>query len=121
MEVGKIIPIPKPNKPMDQAKSYGPISLLSPVAKLVEKLIHPILVKHLKPKDHQHGFLTGYSNITALHTVTNHIQQGLNRKRSNHRSVLVALDLTSAFDTVNLGVLINQVCDSSLPPLSQGG
>ena len=36
-KVGRVIPLPKPGLEPEQKKSYRPISLLSPVAKLVEK------------------------------------------------------------------------------------
>ena len=40
-KVGRVIPLPKPCKDPEQAKNYRPIALISPVAKLVEKLILP--------------------------------------------------------------------------------
>ena len=36
-KVGRVIPLPEPGLDPEQKKSYRPISLLSPVAKLVEK------------------------------------------------------------------------------------
>ena len=38
-KVGKIIPLLKPRKDAELSKSYRPIALLSPVAKLAEKLL----------------------------------------------------------------------------------
>lgn len=114
-KIGRVIPLLKPNKPVDQAKSFRPISLLSPSAKLFESLLLPILKTHLPLAEHQHGFRIGYSTTTALHVITNHILRGLNRRRPNHRTVMVALDLSRAFDTVSHSVLLQDLLTSTLP------
>ena len=46
-KIGRIIPILKPNKSQEQSKSYRPIALLSPLAKLMEKLVLGVLTEHL--------------------------------------------------------------------------
>ena len=51
-----IIAIPKPSKPVSCSSSYRPISLLSPVAKVLERLLLPTLNDHLRLTDSQHGF-----------------------------------------------------------------
>lgn len=71
-----------------KAKSYHPISLLSLVATFDEKLIHPLHVHTLGLKTTNPASAMA-NNLTALHTITNDIQQGLNRRRHNHRSVMV--------------------------------
>ena len=43
-----IVPILKPDKPPDEAKSYRPIALTSCLAKLVERLVVTRLVYHLE-------------------------------------------------------------------------
>lgn len=105
----------RPNKPADTAKSYRPISLLSQVAKLLESLLLPNLACQLKFADHQHGFRKGHSTTTALHIILDAIQHGLNQRKPNQRSVLVALDLSSAFDTVSHSVLLQDILNSSIP------
>ena len=55
----KIIPILKPNKDPHKGQSYRPISLLSPIAKLLEKIILPYITDNYLPNvQHQHGFKT---------------------------------------------------------------
>ena len=100
-KVGRIIPILKPGKPANQSKSYRSIALLSPVAMLLERLLIPHLQKHLPLADHQHGFRKGRSTITALNCIVHNISTGLNRPKQCERTMLVALDLTSAFNTVD--------------------
>ena len=99
-KIGRIIPILKPNKSPDQSTYYRPISLLSPLAKLMEKRVLGTLTEHLQLAEHQHGFRRMHSTTTALHAIHDHIQRGPNEKRSNKRTV-IALDLSRSFDTVN--------------------
>ena len=108
-KVGRIIPLPKPGKPSDEGPSYRPISLLSPAAKLLEKIILPTLQNAITLKDHQHGFRKNRSTLTALQDITDHIKQGLNKKKPVDRTILVAIDLSRAFDTVNHEILIKDI------------
>ena len=105
-KTGKIIPLLKPNKPIDEAKSYRPISLLSPAAKILEKLILPDLTAAVNLQDHQHGFQPEHSTVTALSEDHHHIASGLNMKKPCNRTILVALDLSRAFDTVDHELLL---------------
>ena len=100
-KVGRIIPLLKPGKPADQGTSYRPISLLSPLAKTLEAIILVPLNQSFTPAPHQHGFMKGRGTVTALQEITQHITEGLNRKKPSHRTVLVAVDLSKAFDTVD--------------------
>ena len=80
-KLAKIIPIQKPNKDPKTGTSYRPISLLSPIAKCLEKAILPTLTQHLPSKDFQHGFKSKYSTVTALQNITNTIAKGFNQKQ----------------------------------------
>lgn len=108
-KISKIVPLLKPNKPVDKSNSYRPISLLSPVIKIYEALILKILENHIRPSDHQHGFCKNRSTTTALHQITHHIQCGLNDNIPHQRSVLVALNLSPAFDTVSHSILLKDI------------
>ncbi|KAL1447470.1 hypothetical protein WDU94_012425 [Cyamophila willieti] len=114
-KVSKVIPLLKPGKSADFSKSYRPISLLSPVIKIFEALILGILKEHLELADHQHGFRKNRSTTTALHHITDYIQRGLNERRPNKRTILVALDLSRAFDTVCHSILLKDILESNLP------
>ena len=50
-----------------------------------------------------------HSTTTALHNINNTIIQGTNRKAPPQRTVVVALDMSKAFDTVNIHKLIHQL------------
>ena len=108
-KMGKIIPLLKPGKPMDDSVSYRQITLLSPSAKILEKCLLPFIETAAPLKDHQHGFRQQRSTVTALTSITNHIAKGLNQKKPANRTVLVALDLSKAFDTVSHEILLSDI------------
>ena len=95
--------------------SYRPLTILSPVVKVLESLILPTLRQVFPLADHQHGFRSSHSTAAALCEVTTAKADGLNNKRPYHRTVVVALDLTKAFDTVSRSKLLQDVYDSTLP------
>ena len=51
-----IVPIPKPNKDIDKGISYRPISLLSVIAKRLEKSLLPYITANIPDTPTQHGF-----------------------------------------------------------------
>ena len=115
-KTSNIIPLAKPGKDPGQASSYRPISLLCPAAKVVERLLLPSISEHLPPTNHQHGFRPNHSTTSALTNLTTHITSGFNQKRPPHRTVMVAIDLTKAFDSVDHLSMIDILLRSSLPP-----
>ena len=102
-KISLVIPIPKPDKYSSQGTSYRPISLLYPAAKVLEALI-------------LHGFRPRHSTTSSLLQLTIDIETGFNQRKPPHRTVCVAIDLTSAFDTVSHDTLISKIAGSSLPP-----
>ena len=114
-KLAKIIPIHKPNKPINVGTSYRPISLLSPIAKTLEKAILPYITDNIENKAEQHGFKKQHSTTTALHHINNTITSGFNKTRPPKRTVVVALDMSKAFDTVNITTLIDKVTRTNIP------
>ena len=72
-KIASIVPIPKSGDKSDPS-NYRPISLLSIVSKLLEKIVYAILWDHLLEhspiSDRQWGFQRGKSTTTALLSAT---------------------------------------------------
>lgn len=96
-----VIVFPKPGKPKHDPSSYRPISLLSGVSKLFEKLIHVRLQAFFDSANllpaHQFGFRAKYSTTLQLQRLTELIVNGFETKRFTSA---VSLDVSAAFDTV---------------------
>ena len=93
---------------------HRPITLLPPVLKILESLILPAFQETIQLADHQHGFRAGRCTTTALCKIVVQIANGLNMKRPNDRSILVALDLSKAFDMVSHDKLLDDVFNTTL-------
>ena len=113
-KTGRIIPLIKPGKPSDKGPSFRPISLLSPLAKILESVLLPLISQAVVLEDHQHGFRKGKSTTTALHTINEHITNGLNSKIPANRTISVAIDLSRAFDTVDHDLLLKDINELDL-------
>ena len=105
----RIIALLKPGKPTDQGSSHRPISLLSPPAKILESILLPEITEAINLPRHQHGFRKCHSTATALHEISTHITDGLNKKQPVDRTVAVAIDLSKAFDTVDHDLLMEDI------------
>lgn len=106
-KVAEVIVIPKAGKPLDLASSYRPISLLSTIGKLFERLYLKRLVPLIEERkiipSHQFGFRSSHSTIEQIHRFTDEIEKGLEEKQI---CSAVFLDVAQAFDRVwHLGLL----------------
>ena len=110
-----IVPLLKPGKPSDESNSYRPVSLLCPAIKILERLILPTLTETLPVPDFQHGFRKMHSTVTALNEFTEDVASGFNQLRPPKRTVLLQLDLSKAFDMVNIDKLLDDLNHSNLP------
>ena len=91
--------IPKPKKPVEDPKSYRPISLLCVPYMILERLIHarvePI-VDPLLPRE-QAGFRRGRSTVDQSVLLTQNIENSFEAKK---KAGAVFFDLIAADDTV---------------------
>ena len=94
-----VVALPKPNKPVQDPKSYRPISLLCVPFKILERLIHsrndPVVDPQL-PRE-QAGFRRGRSTVDQVTLLTQYIEDSF---QHNEKAGVVFLDLTAAYDTV---------------------
>ena len=83
------------------AKNYRPVSLLSVVSKVFEKLVNNRIVDHLEKyglfSDFQYGCRSSRSTADLLTVVSDRIARAFNRSGA---TPVVALDIFKAFDRV---------------------
>ena len=101
MEESKIIAIPKPGKPLDNAAIFRPISLLCTTYKLFEHLLLARLSPKVEPEpvlpNEQAGFRPGRSCADQVLILTTFIEAGYHRRL---KTGVALLDLSSVYDTV---------------------
>ena len=90
--------------------NYRPISLLSNISKIIEKVIHSRLNLFLEQNNHlylyQFGFQVDYSTNNALMTIVERIQKQLD---AGNYTAGVFVDLKKAFDTVDHNILLEKL------------
>ena len=106
LKIAKVIPIYKKGD-HDQLNNYRPISLLTNLSKVFEKVIHNRLYKYFDTSNLfdplQFGFRPKHSTIDAITLLTKDILQSFNRKEY---TVAVFCNLTKAFDTIDHNILL---------------
>ncbi len=98
----------KPTLNASLLENYRPVSLLPFVAKTLERVVFNqlslFLSQYNKLDAKQSGFRSGHSTETALLSVTEALRVS---KADSKSSVLILLDLSAAFDTVNHQILLS--------------
>ena len=111
-----IILILKPKKDKQQPSSYRPISLLSCLGKLLEKIIKRRLTAHLEERNilpvHQAGFRAGKSTMYNIVRLERYAREELAKRR---HSAVIFFDIKAAFDSVWFDGLIYKLADLRLP------
>ena len=94
-----VVAIPKPKKPVEDPKSYRPISLLCVPYKILERLIYARIEPIVNPllPDEQAGFRHGKSTVDQVVLLTQNIKDSFEAKK---KAGAVFVDLTAAYDTV---------------------
>jgi hypothetical protein len=93
-------------------ENYRPISNLPFMSKLLERVVSKQLIEHITVNNldvkYQSAYKAFHSTETALLRVQNDILQSMDR---NEVSVLIMLDLSAAFDTVDINILLQRLED----------
>ena len=99
-KVSSVVPVFK-NVGERSTVRYSPVSLLSVVSKVFEKLVNNKIVYHLEKcglfSDFQYGFRSSRSTADLLAVVSDRIARAFNRSGATRA---VALDISKAFDRV---------------------
>ena len=106
MKLAKVVPIFKKGDALI-VSNYRPISLLTSISKILEKIIYSRTVKFLQNKnvlsDSQFGFREKQSTSHAILTFLDKVA----RATDNHlHTIGVLLDFSKAFDTINHKILL---------------
>jgi hypothetical protein len=108
LKKSRVIPIYKSGNPLD-CDNYRPISLLSSISKILEKIVAKKLLFHLQSNnllyEHQYGFLPEKSTEHNLLQVTNYITNAIN---DGMYCIGVFIDLRKAFDVCSHEILLKK-------------
>ena len=109
LKTAKVIPVHKKGDKMD-ISNYRPISLLSNIDKIIEKLIYKRLYKFLENHKvlyaQQFGFRKNHSTSQTLLNITQKIMDALDKGQF---ACGVFIDLQKAFDTVDHAILLKKL------------
>ena len=90
--------------------NYRPISVLTGISKVLEKLLNKRLVSYLIKNEIlsscQYGFRRDLSTQDAVIDLTNHI---VNEVDNGYKCIAVFIDLKKAFDTVSIPILVKRL------------
>ena len=108
LKIGKVCPIYKEKGSKFDPDNYRPITVLSVIARLFEKLVHEQLFLYFNDYLYkkQSGFRPKYSTQSAFLNTSN--QWLLNIDKGDY-NLAVFLDLRKAFDTVNHNLLLKKL------------
>ena len=110
LKIAKAIPIFKNKGNSQDCSNYRPISLLSNLHKIIEKLLYQQLYAFLNEHNclykHQFGFRNHHSTNHALISITKYIRKALD---NGEFACGVFLDFQKAFDTVNHEILLSKL------------
>ena len=110
LKVARVIPVYKDKGSMLQCNNYRPISLLSNINKIYEKIMHTrfynFLNLHNCIYELQFGFREYHSTNHALLSLTENIREALD---NNSFACGIFIDLQKAFDTVDHSILLKKL------------
>ena len=109
-KLARCVPIFKRNGESTLVSNYRPISIITSIGKLLEKLIAGSFTEYLERNkiicEQQHGFRKHRNVQTALLDFTTSISDTLDK---NNKAIGIFLDLSKAFDTVSHDILLQKL------------
>ena len=112
----EVLSVPKPNGDPSLPKGYRPISLLSCISKVLERIVTDRLMFSLKTRlqlsNQQFEFLRTHSTEWALWNFVHAASLTLKARR---KTVLLSLDIQSAYDRLWHAGLLKKMGDADVP------
>ena len=109
MKIAEVVPLYK-GKEHYYESNYRPISLLSTISKILEKVVYKRVYKFLSDTnqiyENQYGFREKHSCEHAIGQVIGKLVKGL---ENNMYGACVLLDLSKAFDTIEHSILLKKL------------
>ena len=109
MKLAEVVPLYK-SKARDQETNYRPISLLTTMSKIMEKVVYKRVYDFLTLTgqicDTQYGFRSKHSCEHAVAQLVGTVLKNLENKRT---TISVMLDLSKAFDTIKHTIMIQKL------------
>ena len=98
----------KDSLPLDILKNYQPVSNLPYLSKVIVKVAAAQLQAHLARNDIDEKFQSAYKSLHSTETATLRVQNDILRLIDDKKCVLlVPLDLSAAFDTIDHDILLH--------------
>lgn len=108
-KIAKVIPLNKIKDPQ-KLSDFRPISVLPAISKVFEKIIKDQICSHLNCHKllfcKQSAYRSGCSTTTAILDIIDDFKREIDKKRSG---ILVLLDFSNAFDSIDHAKLINKL------------
>ena len=100
----------KSNLPSEDLSNYRPISNLSFISKIIERVVHSRLSSHINSFSTFSPFQSAYRKFYSTETALLKIQDDILLAFENQKlSALVLLDLSAAFDTIDHSILLHRL------------
>ena len=110
LKLARITPIYKGKGDLDDPSNYRPISVISNLAKILEKAVKVQTVNYYESchflSSSQFAYRKLHSTQTALHCIIDECHNNINNGEIN---ILACLDLSKAFDVLDRGHLLNKL------------
>ncbi len=111
MKVAHVSPLLKKSTlDCEKLKNYRPVSNLSFLSKLIERAVDKQLSKYMDENElhaaTQSAYRPNHSTETCLLKINNDLLQAMDRKNA---TMLVLLDLSAAFDTIDHDLLLKEI------------
>ena len=109
MKLAEVIPLYK-GKSRESETNYRPISLLTTMSKVVEKVVYSRVYTFLSNTgqicESQYGFRSKHS---CEHAVAHVVGSVLKNLENNKSTISVMLDLSKAFDTIEHSIMLQKL------------